>query len=90
MATDSLQQSITEDVDAYNGLLIANQSQLYLSETLVKDGTSLSNMLRDARMKYILGQLDLAGWKTVVEQWRSTGGAKAMEELTAVYKANKK
>jgi putative aldouronate transport system substrate-binding protein len=90
MATDPLQQSITEDVDAYSGLLIPNQAQLYLSETLVKNGTSLTNILRDARMKYILGQLDLAGWKMAVEQWRSAGGAKAMEELTAAYKMNKK
>jgi putative aldouronate transport system substrate-binding protein len=85
---DSLSQAVQDSIDAYNGILYLDISNVYISETSVKLGNTLGNILTDARMKYVIGELDLPGWMAAVQKWREAGGDKVKEELTAAYLAN--
>ncbi|MDR2078772.1 MAG: extracellular solute-binding protein [Treponema sp.] len=83
-----LQQAIEESVTSYDGELYLSLSDVLISETQIKLGNSLSDILQDARMKYVLGQLDLAGWKAAVTEWKKAGGDKVAAEYTEDYKKN--
>jgi putative aldouronate transport system substrate-binding protein len=83
-----IQQAIEDSVTSYTGDLFLNLSDILTSDTAIKLGSSLTDILQDARMKYVLGQLDPAGWKAAVARWRSAGGDQAAAEYTADYKKN--
>jgi putative aldouronate transport system substrate-binding protein len=86
--SDKQAQEIQDSIDAYNGILYLDISNVYISETSVKLGNTLGNILQDARMQYVIGELDLAGWKAAVAQYWAAGGDTVKEELTAAYLAN--
>lgn len=57
-----------------------------ISDTYSINGSSLDKIINDATTKYIMGLIDEDEWDKAVEQWRSTGGDKVIEEYTAQYK----
>lgn len=59
-----------------------------ISDTYSANGSSLDKIINDATTKYIMGLIDEDGWNKAVEQWRSAGGDKVIEEYTAQYKNN--
>lgn len=60
-----------------------------LSETFAERGSQLNTIVDDALTKFILGEIDEAGWHTEVERWREAGGTQVAEEYaTAFAKAN--
>lgn len=62
----------------------------YTSDTLSKIGPQLNEIIVDATVKYIFGELDMAGYEKEIERWYSIGGTKVLEEFQAQYdKANK-
>jgi putative aldouronate transport system substrate-binding protein len=83
-----LQQALEESISSYDGELYLSLADILISETSIKLGNSLSDILQDARMKYVLGQLDLAGWKAAVAEWKAAGGNTVAAEYTADYKKN--
>ncbi|MDR1902203.1 MAG: extracellular solute-binding protein [Treponema sp.] len=85
LSSDPLQQAINDAVDGYKGKLYPNYSTIYSSETLIRS-QGLTEILQDARMKYVLGQLDLAGWRAAAAQWKAAGGDKIAAEFTAAHK----
>ncbi|MBB6695767.1 extracellular solute-binding protein [Cohnella xylanilytica] len=56
------------------------------SPTYTEKGQELQNLITDATYQYIYGKIDKAGFDKAVEQWRSRGGDKIVEELNAAYK----
>ncbi|MDR1902205.1 MAG: extracellular solute-binding protein [Treponema sp.] len=83
--SDSLTQATFDSMANYNGKRYLGIGDTYISETSVRLGNTLINILQDARMKYVLGQIDLAGFKAEAARWREAGGNKVQEELTAAY-----
>lgn len=80
-----------------NGMLVDNAKVAVVnpfapldSPTFLEKGAKLQKMIDDARIKYIMGIIDEAGWKAVIEQWRKEGGAKMIEEYKAEYAKLKK
>jgi putative aldouronate transport system substrate-binding protein len=71
-------------------IAIANPAESFQSTTLAEKGSELTKIIQDARVKFIMGTIDEAGWNQAVEQWRKGGGDKVIEEYTAQYKAIKK
>ncbi|MCT8139605.1 extracellular solute-binding protein [Anaerobacillus sp. CMMVII] len=67
--------------------LITNPTLTLDSDTFVLDGPRLYQIIEDATIKFILGQLDEAGFEKAVDNWKSQGGDKIIEEFTASYKA---
>lgn len=56
------------------------------SETFTTMGSELQKIITDATYKYILGSLDVNGFKAEVEKWKSSGGSKIISEYEAAYK----
>ncbi|RCX22577.1 hypothetical protein DFP94_101157 [Fontibacillus phaseoli] len=56
------------------------------SENFNTMGSELQKIITDATYKYILGSLDLNGFKAEVEKWKKSGGDKIIGEYEAAYK----
>lgn len=67
--------------------LIHNPAVVLDSDSFVKDGTRLLQIIEDATINFILGKIDEAGFEEAVEEWKSQGGYKVIEEFTASYRA---
>ncbi len=57
----------------------------YLSPTQAERGTELSKIINDARVKFIMGSIDEAGFAKATEDWHKQGGDKIIEEFTQEY-----
>lgn len=66
-------------------IAVTNPAEPLLSSTVVEKGSELNKIVDDARIKFIMGVLDEAGWKAEIEKWRKAGGDKVMEEYSAEY-----
>lgn len=86
--SEPLTQAVQDSMDSYAGTLYPNLTDIYISQTLVTMGETLSDILKNARMQYVIGEIDLAGWQQAVQDWKNAGGDKAAEELTAAYQAD--
>ena len=72
-------------------LCVANPCQPLLSSSAVfaEYGSSLDTIRRDARVQYIVGQLDEAGYKAEMQRWYDQGGTELVAELSEMNKATK-
>ena len=59
------------------------------SDTYAECGSDLVQILDDARTQYICGQIDEAGLQAAFDQWNARGGAQVIEEVNALYAADK-
>jgi putative aldouronate transport system substrate-binding protein len=66
-----------------------NPAAAYVSQTAVTKGATLDNIMIDARIKYMAGQIDASGVKQAIAQWKSTGGSQVTDEINKLYKADK-
>ncbi|MNI15647.1 Lipoprotein LipO precursor [compost metagenome] len=71
-------------------IAVANPAESFQSATLAEKGSEITKIIQDARIKFIMGTLDEAGWNQAVEQWKKSGGDKVIEEYTAQYVKLKK
>lgn len=60
---------------------VNNAFAKYVSETYISQGATLDNIIIDARIKYIDGQLDKQGWLDAIELWKKSGGSDVLSEL---------
>lgn len=68
---------------------VNNEAEPYVSDTQVLKGSEIIKVINDAKIKFIMGHIDEAGWEQAVDQWRSSGGDQIMAEYTAEHaKAN--
>ena len=63
---------------------------LRTSETYNSTGAQLDQMIADARIQYIVGELDETGWNQTIEAWKQQGGLAVIEEVNASYEKTKK
>jgi putative aldouronate transport system substrate-binding protein len=43
-------------------------------------------MINDAVVKYVMGEINRAGFEAVIKQWLNVGGQKLIDEFSAQYK----
>jgi putative aldouronate transport system substrate-binding protein len=67
---------------------VYNPAAPYVSDTYVSKGAQLDNIIADARIKFIAGQLDEQGLRGAIKLWESSGGAQVIEETNALYREN--
>lgn len=60
------------------------------SEEYIKNGVALDKIIEDARIQYIVGQIDEDQLKAQWDLWSKSGGDKVIEEVNASYEALKK
>lgn len=68
---------------------VFNPAAAYVSDTYVRSGATLDNIISDARIKYDAGQIDDKGLTAALQQWKSSGGNQVTSEINALYKADK-
>lgn len=57
------------------------------SETFNTQGSELQKIINDATYQYILGEIDLNGFKDAVKNWNNSGGEQIKKEYKESYKA---
>ncbi|MEK3883736.1 extracellular solute-binding protein [Paenibacillus sp. PL2-23] len=67
---------------------LANPALTLNSPTNTEKGAQIIKIIEDARIKFILGEIDEAGWEKAVQDWMKNGGQNIIEEYTAAYKQN--
>lgn len=70
---------------ANEAYLVFNPTVAYSSPTKNEKGGELDKMIFDARVKFVMGEIDEAGFNKVLEQWRKQGGDNIIEEFTEQY-----
>jgi putative aldouronate transport system substrate-binding protein len=71
-------------------IAVANPAEPYVSQTYSTKGAQLDNIIEDARVKYIVGQIDDAGFDAAIEQWKKTGGTDIIKEYNDEHAKYKK
>ncbi|MEC0334242.1 ABC transporter substrate-binding protein, partial [Paenibacillus macerans] len=60
-----------------------------VSDTWAERGAELTQILIDAKVKFIMGKLDENGWKQQLEKFKQAGGDKVAEEYAAALAKSK-
>ncbi|WP_078546762.1 extracellular solute-binding protein [Litchfieldia alkalitelluris] len=67
--------------------VVANPAASLLSEVYATKGQQLDNIINDARIKFIVGQIDEAGFQDAIEVWKKSGGEDYIKEINELYAA---
>ena len=59
------------------------------SPSYMENGEVLDQMLEDARIRYIIGEIDKEELRQIWADWHAQGGSQLIEELNALYKIRK-
>lgn len=70
--------------------LVPNVTDSLISQTYTEKGGELDKVIKDARVKYIMGQNDETVFQKQIADWRTKGGDKIIDEYTAAYNKSKK
>lgn len=86
-----LDQKKIDLIEKNSNIAVFNPTEPFISNTYTEKGTDLIKLINDARIKYIMGEIDDTAWNKVLEQWTKNGGDKVIHEYEAeLSKANKK
>lgn len=69
---------------------VFNPGAAYMSKSYLQNGAVLDQIIVDARLKYLAGQLDEAGLTSELERWTSSGGQQVIDEMNELYQQGAK
>ena len=73
---------------AYNDkIVVGNPCEPLLSQTAITKGSQLLKIYDDARVQFICGLIDEAGWEAAKDTWLKQGGQDIINETQALYDA---
>ncbi|WP_214626920.1 extracellular solute-binding protein [Paenibacillus agaridevorans] len=81
-----INKMIAEVQAANESIVVANPAQPLVSEVYAQKGQQLDNIIADARIQYIVGQIDDAGLDKAIELWKTTGGNDYIAEINKLHK----
>ncbi|MDR6880855.1 extracellular solute-binding protein [Bacillus sp. 3255] len=64
---------------------VADPTTPLISNTFTERGKTVTKIIDDARVKFIMGDIDEKGWQAAKEEWKQQGGDRIMEEFTVEY-----
>ncbi|MHA6531400.1 extracellular solute-binding protein [Paenibacillus sp. BAC0078] len=70
---------------ANEATIVVNPAEALISAVYTQKGAQLDNVINDARIKFIVGQIDEEGLKSAFEVWRKTGGDELVNEMNELY-----
>jgi putative aldouronate transport system substrate-binding protein len=71
-------------------IIVANPAEPFTSATFTQKGAQLDQIVEDARVKFIVGKTDEAGFKADMELWKKSGGDDYTKEMNEAYTSVKK
>jgi putative aldouronate transport system substrate-binding protein len=85
-----LKQKIRTMFKENESIAVSNPATALISPTLSEKVGELDKIRNDAKVKFILGEIDENGWKQEIEKWSNSGGDKGIEEMNAEYTKRQK
>ncbi|WP_411350135.1 extracellular solute-binding protein [Paenibacillus sp. WLX2291] len=83
---DTKTETIVKDaMEKYAPVAVPNLVDPYMSDTVIEKGGDLDKIIYDARVKYIMGEIDDAGYSEAITNWKNLGGNRIIEEYNAAY-----
>jgi putative aldouronate transport system substrate-binding protein len=84
-------QQKAEDIKAANEkVAVYNLVEPFESDTYTKQGQQLDTLRYDMLVKFVMGQVDEAGYKAEIDKWLKAGGQAVMDEYNKQYQQLKK
>jgi putative aldouronate transport system substrate-binding protein len=76
----------SDQVQAYNAkIVVGNPAAPFVARSWATKGAQLDNIINDARIKYIVGQIDDKGWDAAIAAWKAAGGDDVTKEYNEDY-----
>lgn len=66
--------------------LVSDPSGGLISPTYLERGSELDKMIADAFVKYVIGEVTMDDFDQTIEDWKSNGGQKVLDEYAVEYK----
>jgi putative aldouronate transport system substrate-binding protein len=88
--TTELAKQMDKLVEANDKVAVVNFAEALISDTYSKQGQQLDNMRYDMMVKFVMGQIDEAGYKAEIDKWQKAGGSAVTKELNDQYQKFKK
>ncbi|MFD2657060.1 extracellular solute-binding protein [Gracilibacillus thailandensis] len=82
-----LEEKEEEVLEANEEIVVGNPAEPFVSEIYSRQGEQLDNIILDAKIQYIVGQIDEAGLDEAEELWMNSGGKEYIEEINELYQA---
>jgi putative aldouronate transport system substrate-binding protein len=79
----TLDTKVNETYADMASIAVQNPAIALISQTMTEKGAQLTKIIDDAKIKFILGELDEAGFKQEVDKWLKSGGQKILDEYAA-------
>lgn len=64
---------------------VPNPAEPLVSNTYTIRGIQLDNIIEDARVKFIIGQINESGFKAALDLWKNSGGQDVIKEINNEY-----
>ncbi|GGD52226.1 extracellular solute-binding protein [Paenibacillus nasutitermitis] len=77
---------LNERMVEYAAVGVSNPSNGLISPTQIEKDEQLKTIISDAKTKYVMGEIDDAGFDAAVEMWKKAGGSKVAKEFSELYK----
>ena len=77
-------QQITRDILPNNSFVRPDESAGIMDGDMLERSNSISTIISDARVQYILGRIDEAGFLAQVQEWKDAGGQEIIDSLNAL------
>jgi putative aldouronate transport system substrate-binding protein len=75
-----------DEVQAYNAkIVVGNPAAPFVAKSWATKGAQLDNIINEARIKYIVGQIDDKGWDDAIAAWKTSGGDDVTKEYNEDY-----
>lgn len=84
-----VREKVAQVQKANEEIVIANPGEPLISDVYAQKGPQLDNIINDARIKYIVGQIDEKGFEDAVALWKNNGGDDYVKEVNELYAALK-
>ncbi|NOU75293.1 extracellular solute-binding protein [Paenibacillus sp. LMG 31458] len=70
-------------------IIVTNPGEPFTTATYTQKGAQLDQMVEDARIKFIVGKIDEAGYKAEMDLWKKSGGDDYTKEISEAFAASK-
>ncbi|MBW7459897.1 hypothetical protein K0U00_38140, partial [Paenibacillus sepulcri] len=69
-------------------IVVPNPGEPLYSATYTEKGAQLDTIAADARIKFIVGKIDEAGFQADMDLWKKSGGDEYVKEMNEAYAAS--
>lgn len=88
-ADTELAQLTNDSMADNNNILINDPAVAFDSPTRDQSGVQLQQIITDATYRFMMGNLDEAGFQAAIDKWLKDGGGKVIEEINEQYRTTK-